>query len=211
MIRHVAFDFDGTLVRSNHVKRQAFYDAAVGLDGAAEILDALFAEGFDGDRYAVMEALARRLGARGVEAEPEALAADYTRRCRQAIAAAAEVPGARTALERLAAEDIRLYLVSATPQQALEELAADRRLDRLFARILGAPPAKPAHLRALVGAGVPVTALAHVGDGRDDQAAAAEIGCRFVAVADQPKDRLDTERVVADLRDLPAALGLAPA
>lgn len=209
MIGHVVFDFDGTLVRSNAIKRQGFYEAAAGLEGAGAILDALFAEGFDGDRYAVVEALARRLGERGVTAEPEALAADYTRRCRRAIAAAAEVPGARAALERLAAADVRLYLVSATPQQALEELVADRRLDRLFARILGAPPSKTAHVRALVEAGVPVEELALVGDGRDDQAAARAIGCRFVAVDDEPKDALDAERTVGDLRDLPAALGLA--
>lgn len=209
MIRHVVFDFDGTLVRSNHIKRQAFYDAAAELDGAAEILDALFTEGFDGDRYAVVEALARRLAERGITVEPEELAADYTRRCRQGIAAAPEVPGATAALERLAAEDVRLYLVSATPQQALEEVVADRRLDRAFARILGAPPAKPAHLRALVESGVPVDELAIVGDGRDDQQAARAIGCRFVAVDDQPKDRLEAEVTVTDLRDLPAALGLS--
>ncbi|HUF57124.1 MAG TPA: HAD family hydrolase [Thermohalobaculum sp.] len=209
MIRHVVFDFDGTLVRSNRIKRQAFYDAAAGLDGAAEILDALFAGGFDGDRFAVVEALARRLAERGVTVEPEALAADYTRRCRAGVAAAPEVPGAAAALERLAGADVRLYLVSATPQQALEEVVADRRLDRTFARILGAPPTKPVHLRALVEAGVPVGELALVGDGRDDQAAAEQVGCRFVAVDDQPKERLDAEVFVRDLRDLPAALGLA--
>ncbi len=211
MIRHVAFDFDGTLVQSNRIKRKGFYEVTAGLDGAAGVLDDLFASGFRGDRFALMRELARRLEPRGTAADPAALAADYGRLCRTRIAAAPEVPGARLALDCLIAGGASLYLVSATPQTALQEVAADRGLDRYFRCILGAPIGKATHLgRIMADRAIGPDALAMVGDAADDRRAATAVGCRFVAVANgENAGVVMGEASVSDLRDLPPLLGHA--
>ena len=105
----------------------------------------------------------------------------------------------------------RIYLISATPQQALAEVVADRGLARFFDLVLGAPTGKLAHLcRVIETRGIGATDIVMVGDGHDDQAAAAEVGCRFIAVTDQPTVPFgDLETSIPDLRGLPEVLGLA--
>ena len=197
MIGHVAFDFDGTLVRSNQIKRDCFHETLADVPGAAAILDDLFASGYRGDRFALFGEVARRLGPGGMIGvpEPDELAAGYGQLCR----------------ERIAAEGVRLFLISATPQQALNEVIADRGLTRFFDLVLGAPTGKPAHLRRVIEAcGIDAADIVMVGDGRDDQAAALDIGCRFVAVTDQPNAPLgNVGTSIPDLRDLPRILGLS--
>ncbi|MFQ5566455.1 MAG: HAD family hydrolase [Paracoccaceae bacterium] len=213
MIGHVVFDFDGTLVRSNQLKRDCFFEVVADVPGAAAVVGELFASNFCGDRFALFREVARRLGPERMTgvAEPDELAAEYGRLCRARIAEAPEVPGAEAALTMLADGGARLFLISATPQQALEDVVADRGLTRYFDRVLGAPTAKPAHLRRVIEAcGVGAADVVLVGDGRDDQAAALEVGCRFVAVTDQPNAPLENVATsIPDLRGLPRVLGFS--
>lgn len=212
-IGHVAFDFDGTLVRSNRIKRNCFYETLAGVPGAAAILDHLFAGGYGGDRFALFREVARRLGPAGMTGvpDPDELAAGYGRLCRERIAAAPEVPGAGAALTMLAAAGARMFLISATPQQALEEVVADRGLTRFFDLILGGPTGKAVHLgRVIEAGGIGAGDIVMVGDGRDDQAAALETGCRFIAVTDQPNAPLEHAGTsIPDLQCLPGLLGLS--
>jgi phosphoglycolate phosphatase-like HAD superfamily hydrolase len=215
VVGHVAFDFDGTLVRSNRIKRDCFYQTLADVPGGAAILDGLFADRYRGDRFALFGEVARRLG-RGRAAaipDPGALASHYGKLCRERVAGAPEVPGAEAALTRLSLAGARMYLISATPQQPLEQLVSDRGLTRFFDLVLGAPTAKPAHLRrVIVEHGIEAADIVLVGDGHDDQAAAAEIGCRFIAVTDQPTVPFgDVETSIPDLRGLSEVLGLANA
>ena len=209
MIGHVAFDFDGTLVRSNRIKRDCFDETLADVPGGAAILDDLFASHYRGDRFALFREVVRRLGPDCV-LEPDELAAGYGRLCRIRIGAAPEVPGAGTALSRLAQAGVRMFLISATPQQALDEVVADRDLARFFDLVLGAPTGKSAHLdRIIETCGITAADIVMVGDGHDDQAAAAQLGCRFIAVTDQPTAPFGAvETSIPDLRTLPEVLGL---
>lgn len=212
MIGHVAFDFDGTLVRSNQIKRDCFHETLADVPGAAAILDGLFTGRYRGDRFALFREVARRLGPGPAAAipDPDALASRYGKLCRERVACAPEVPGAEAALTRLAAAGAKLFLISATPQQPLEQLVSDRGLTRFFDLVLGAPTGKPAHLRRVIAEHrIEVADIVMVGDGHDDQAAAAEIGCRFIAVTDRPTVPFgDVETSIPDLRGLPDVLGL---
>ena len=215
MTGHVAFDFDGTLVRSNKLKKACFYEVAARLPGAAATLDDLFARHPELDRHGMFRALLAALPARVVATvSADKLVAEYGRLCRARIASADEVPGAGDALARLKASGVRLYLISATPQGPLEDSVADRGLTGTFDRVLGGPTDKATHLRRILSDhAIGPADIVMVGDGRDDQAAARSIGCPFIAVTDQPKEVLrDAGQSVADLWDLPGVLGLgAPA
>jgi phosphoglycolate phosphatase len=205
---HIAFDFDGTLVRSNGIKRDCFYEAVADVLGATVILDDLFANRYRGDRYTLFGEVVGRLGS---DLDPDALADRYGKLCRERIADAPEVPCAEAALVRLSQAGTRVYLISATPQRPLEQLVSDRALARFFDLVLGAPIGKPAHLRRIIGeCAITSDDIAMVGDGHDDQAAAEEIGCRFIAVTDQPTVPFgDVETSIPDLRNLMEVLGFA--
>ena len=210
VVGHVVFDFDGTLVRSNQLKRDCFYETLAEVPGGAAILDDLFASHYRGDRFALFREVVRRLGPDCV-LEPDELATGYGRLCRQRIGSAPEVPGAGTALSRLAEAGVRMFLISATPQQALDEVVSDRDLAGFFDLVLGAPTGKSAHLgRVIETCGIAAADIVMVGDGHDDQAAAADVGCRFVAVTDQPNAPLENVGTsIPDLRELPRILGLS--
>jgi phosphoglycolate phosphatase-like HAD superfamily hydrolase len=186
MIRAVAFDFDGTLVRSNAIKRQSFYDVTAEIAGAGAALDEIFADGFDGDRHQLFDLLSGRLAPASKSAareEGRRLVSAYSERCHQQILVCEEVPGAREALTALSESGIAAFIVSATPERDLQAIVVARGLGDLVKGILGRPVEKPQHLsHILESEDLDPSELAMVGDGDDDLAAARSVGCHFIAI-----------------------------
>ena len=211
MTRCVAFDFDGTLVQSNAIKRQTFFDAAAHVPGAHDVLRDLFASGFDGDRYQVfMELSGRLVPERGVGQRLDAgeLADAYSRICHEKIRRCDEVPGASQALASLKAQGVECFVVSATPERDLKPILADRKLSGYFKAVYGRPGDKPHYLRHILAQeGIAPAELTMVGDGSDDKAAAASVGCTFIAIANSGNTNPPTaENMIEDLHPLPGLL-----
>lgn len=208
MIRCVVFDFDGTLVRSNAIKRQAYFDAVADFADGGKLIEQVFADGILGNRYAVFAEVARYLHPNDLEkakALGTTLAARYTELCRNRIACCEEVTGASAALGELAKRGKALYLVSATPEVDLHPCVERRRLAALFRQIRGGPVEKTTHLRAIARReNLASSALVVVGDGIDDRDAASDVGCHFLPVADDPEGALvSMHGALRDLSDLP--------
>jgi phosphoglycolate phosphatase-like HAD superfamily hydrolase len=212
MIRAVAFDFDGTLVRSNAIKRQAFYDAVVDIPGAVGSLDALFAANFKGDRYDLLTAMCQRLAPDSTPAAARRqglqLAAVYGVLCRKQISICPEVPGVMTILRTLRERDIGVYIVSATPETDLRPIVSDRGFGQFLKGVFGAPTGKGRHLKNILTAeNISPAELAMVGDGGDDLAAAEAVGCRFVGVGYSGNETLPAAaRMIEDLHPLSGLL-----
>src|ERR1700730_17281820 len=130
MIRLVLFDFDGTLVDSNALKRACMRATVAKLPGGLPALEA--ARRLGGNRYALLAEVARLLDPAGapsaIARRGRALAGAYTRCCARAIAAAPERRGARSALAALKARGIRIWLNSATPHSDLLAIVRGRGL-----------------------------------------------------------------------------------
>lgn len=176
----LVFDFDGTLVQSVPIKRQA--------------LEACFAE-FSDDA----EAITTYCGTHPHTPRSEKFRFVYEQIVRQpytdAVAArlhtrfeaattrqiihAPEVPGA-TALLCRAAERQDVGVLSSTPQAVLEQIISARGWARWCSAIQGAPVNKAAWLAARPRA----AAAVYFGDTVDDAEAAREAGWTFVGVAD---------------------------
>jgi phosphoglycolate phosphatase-like HAD superfamily hydrolase len=184
-VRCVAFDFDGTLVDSNKIKRQAFFAVAGAWPDADRILCELLDGPSVGTRYDVLAALAARLPV--TEDYRAAQAAqwveEYTRLCEEQIAVAPEIEGAQAGVRQLHDRGMRLYINSATPEDALRRLVVRRRLLPLFDGVYGAPSSKIENLRRVcTNADCSPRQLVFVGDSDADRVAAREADCMFVLV-----------------------------
>ena len=121
-VRAFIFDFDGTLVESNHVKRSAFFAVADGIAGAAPILERILAQPDCGDRYDIFKKLVVDLGDNGLDAGR--LVDDYGAFCEREILDLLKTPRIMPLLDGLKAKGYALFIASATPEVDLVPLVA---------------------------------------------------------------------------------------
>jgi len=217
-IRCVAFDFDGTLVDSNAVKRSAYFEVARREDPGGRLVSAVLAERPQADRHEVLRVVAQRaaeaggvLDPRRVEEAAARLIEAYTALVEAGQARRPERPGATPALLALGATH-SLYINSATPGDSLRRALARRGWLGRFKGVLGRPLDKIANLRLVLAREEASPAeVAMVGDQQGDLDAARAVGCAFVAVASDGNDFSEPVALVSDLGALPAMLeGVRP-
>jgi len=100
MIRCIVFDFDGTLVVSNHIKLQTFYHVTQSHDPTGSTVTRILQQYPNKDRHGVFLEIVHELLVNNQIPKypsPEALATQwsetYTFNCEQALATCEEVPG----------------------------------------------------------------------------------------------------------------------
>ncbi|MCZ6800469.1 MAG: HAD family hydrolase [Nitrospirae bacterium] len=213
MIGCIVFDFDGTLVLSNHIKRQAFYDVTHSHDPSGSTVSRILKQHPDKDRHGIFLEIVRELFAKNEIANHhnlEALAAQwteaYTVYCEQAIATCEEVPGASDALEWISQQYIPICINSRTPTTTLVRLVTQRSFNRYTSEIYGAPATKSKNLGDILNRiqALPQDML-FVGDSEDDRQAAHEVGCHFVGIMLGHENRFTQppEHQITDLYQLP--------
>ena len=177
-IRAFIFDFDGTIVASNGVKRSGFFFVSQGIEGAAEKLRRLLAEPDPGDRYDIF----RKLGA-----DHELLVEAYGRYCEREILALLKTTPVAPLLEGLKRRGYALFIASATPQLDLVAMMAKSPLAQVFDEIHGRPRSKTEIIDDICQRrGYSPHEVVMVGDDAPDARAAEEYGCRFIAVGENP-------------------------
>jgi phosphoglycolate phosphatase len=205
MIRCVVFDFDGTLVESNHIKRQTFFELASEFDNGMRLMEDVMSEADGRERHWIFARFAAALPG---QADAKTLADRYTRICQERIASAPEIAGARVSLKHLRTEGKLLFVNSATPVEPLTSLVRLRRLDAMFEGIYGSPAKKHENLEAIRSKhGLTPDEILVVGDGESDRASAKTLGCHFVAVDSAENDfTLEPPCRIPDLTGLPAVV-----
>jgi len=209
VIQGVVFDFDGTLVDSNRLKRDGYAAAVADDPMGAQIMAQALAR-TRGDRYAVFADYVALRGRSDLSAS--VLAQRYTASVDAAVAQAREMQGAMRLLERLRSAGRTSFVSSATPADSLARIVAARGWAHFFAALYGAPARKSDTLRALMAEhGWRAEEVAVVGDGADDRDAADAVGCRFFPVGDYAGGgkihRLDEIAACIGLADTPGTDG----
>jgi phosphoglycolate phosphatase-like HAD superfamily hydrolase len=216
VIKCVVFDFDGTLVHSNDIKREAFFAIARPWDPSGDIVTEVYDRWPAADRYEKTRRIAQALVDRemlpaetSVEDWGERLADDYTSYCENAITVCPEMPGATLALRELTGRGLSLYVNSGTPTDPLQQLIVRRGWAPFFRAVYGAEASKADNLRkASRDSGAARHEIVHVGDQLDDLRGAEQFGCHFVAMF--ARGALSTVKEtplhLEDLRSLPGLL-----
>ena len=179
------FDFDGTLVDTNKLKREAFFSIASETKNGLQTMQRLH-NVIDGDRLVLWQRWAAELGL------PDASALHYNARYSKVVdkkvVAAPEMLGATTLLELLQERKKKIYLNSATPQKNLVQIVKARGWASIFDGVFGAPTTKVENLRSKILTETDASLTVVIGDGKDDQESAILTGCQFFPVGD-PKNR----------------------
>jgi phosphoglycolate phosphatase-like HAD superfamily hydrolase len=214
MVISVVFDFDGVLVDSNRIKRNAYFEMFAGHGDRktciAEIVDR---DRYSG-RYVIIGKILRCLSEEGVLEigdRFEALVQDYATRyndiCENYAATCREIKGASALLSKLSA-GLHLYVNSSTPQEPLRRIIARRGWSNYFHAVLGAPKTKKQNLEWIIGKEqVPASQVVVVSDGKADLEAARDLGSPFIAVVNDFNDfERDGLKLISDLEELEEAM-----
>ncbi len=215
MIKCVVFDFDGTLVDSNEIKRETFFAIAHPWDPSGMVVAEVFERWPAADRYKKTHKIAEGLISRSLLPKDSSvnqwaarLASEYTTQCESAIASCAEIPGASQSLSELADNGYLLFVNSATPGEPLRQLLKLRDWDHFFKAIYGSEASKADNLRTIaLQTGTAPAEIVHIGDQDDDLQGAKQFGCHFVAMAvDNMSSAEKSLFVIQDLSTLPELL-----
>jgi phosphoglycolate phosphatase len=185
----VFFDFDGTLVESNDIKRAAFYSVTKHIPKTREFISALFETNQNLSRYDVFEKVAAEfVPSSERDSECRRFLQTYSLITIARVSKASEIAGASRLLMTLKGKSLLVFVCSATPQQDLCSIIQIRGWSELFTAIRGAPKSKVVNIKDLC--------LEHrlkredccvVGDGLIDFDAAKQCRMQFIKVGRAPK------------------------
>jgi phosphoglycolate phosphatase-like HAD superfamily hydrolase len=184
VIKCVIFDFDGTLVESNDIKRRVFYEVSKNIEGADLILDKLFSANFSGDRYKVFNTIIEDLfKTKKTDISSKYLSDLYTKICEYEVSRAPEIFGASRTLEELKRRNIKIIVSSATPVETLKFIIKMRGWSDLFDGVMGTPESKEDHLKSILSINnYSLSEVVYVGDSEIDRMASLSIGCKFIGI-----------------------------
>jgi HAD superfamily hydrolase (TIGR01549 family) len=215
MCNTIILDFDGVILESVSVKTDAFRDLfSVYPEHIEEIVMFHKKNGgmsrFDKFRYIYKNILKIPLS----EEEIQILSQKFTQLVLTKVLCVSYVPGAEDFLHQCSGR-MRLFIVSATPQEELEYIIEKRGLKQFFNNVFGSPKRKEEHIKNILSEySVSAGSTVFIGDSLNDWKAAKETGIRFIArITPESSDdflgRPCIEHTIMDLHELIEYFGRA--
>ena len=184
-IKVIVFDFDGTLIDSNRLKYDAYFDVFPNDENHTRTIQEVLSESYEQSRFVIIEEIIKRLTTKdGYESALtlDELADRYNDIVLDGAKNCPQMPEAQSVLKSLSRR-FRLYVSSTTPDSALKEIIRYRGWYSFFEDIFGYPHEKTATLRNIIRReNVRSTEVLVVGDGESDRRSSTEASCAFVPV-----------------------------
>ena len=185
-IRIIVFDFDGTLIDSNKLKYNTFFELFPQNEFYKEIIIEVLEKFFEESRYIILKEILKRIEENcvktktgDIEIRIKKLANKYNDIVVAGVRDCKEKSCATKVLESLSVR-YRLYLNSTTPELALRDIIKHRRWKDYFCDIFGYPGEKvPTLLKIIQKEKVNPNEVLVVGDRKVDRISASKVGCRF--------------------------------
>lgn len=200
-IKIIVFDFDGTLVDSNRLKHDAFFEVFPADEHHARTVQRVLSEMNEQSRFVILEVILQRLGLKkgaGLGRKVKELADRYNEIVISGAKNCPEMPAAETVLKSLSRR-YHLYLSSMTPDKELKEIVRFRNWSGYFEDIYGYPHQKSATIQQIMEReNARPGQVVVVGDGNSDRQSADANACCFVQVT--PDFNLkDLDSIIKDL------------
>ena len=186
-IKVIVFDFDGTLVDSNRLKYDAYFELFPQDEWHAQTVRKVLSEMFEESRFVILEEILRRLGDNAgmdLKQRSRELADRYNDIVLAGAKECPEKPGAHKLLQAFV-KTYKLYVSSTTPESALTEIIHFRKWGHYFQGILGYPREKSKTLQNIIEQEkVESSEVLVVGDGESDRKSAVDNGCPFIHISE---------------------------
>lgn len=207
-LRLLIFDFDGVIAESIAMKAEAFRETFSFIPKHQDEIVQYHLDNGGMSRYVKFQNIYRDILHENLTKEQESkLARCYEGLVRERMFEIALVPGAEAILKQYAGR-LPLYVVSATPQEEMEEIVCRRGLSKYFVRVYGSPRSKADCIREILeDTGVMPGETLFIGDAPQDWQAAVETGVRFIGrVAPWDENRFAGRHgvfaIISDLHEL---------
>ena len=182
MIKGLIFDFDGTLIESNDVKRSVFLSLAKEEESGLAVMQSIL-ELPDLDRYEIWKKFATELNKNN---EFASIKADlFNKKLRSAMRGTPEVPGATNLLKFAQKRELLVFISSMTPTKELMLEIKRRNWNDYVCQAFGSPNEKVRTLRSVIrDYALTESELLVIGDGADDKESASANGVKFFNVGE---------------------------
>ena len=182
----IVFDFDGTLVDSNRLKYDAYFELFPKDTLHSQVIEQVLAVKHEDSRFSILAEILHRLGDKESLVSRDQRLNELAERYNDIVVYGAktcpEMPGAKKSIEQLSSR-YRLYLSSTTPDTPLKEIIDHRGWTHYFSGIFGYPHQKARTLQWIRNQeGIDCSEMVVVGDGESDRKSAEENNCRFIQV-----------------------------
>jgi len=210
MIKCAIFDFDGTLVDSNNIKFNAFFQVTKNIPNSKKSLKQILQEP-PGDRHAIFKSLSDLLYSEyQISVNDKKLSDAYTSICEEKVSSAQSIKGSEDSLEKLKLMGVKLFVSSATPEETLVNIINNRGISHFFDGIFGAPNTKEVHIQHVMKLfNLSSSEVVYIGDSEADRLAARMLNCHFVGIGDDySRFLIKPSILLKSLHNLPKSLSL---
>jgi phosphoglycolate phosphatase len=182
------FDFDGTLVESNKIKRDAFYSLSEKIKRNPEAVDHALSSIPESSRFEIIAKIHQLINEPSAldlnrEEEIKQAVETYSQIVRDGVLACPEISGATSLLSSLKARDRLIFISSNTPEEFLGELIASRKWSNLINGYYGYPKKKVETIFSILqGNQLKASETVVIGDGDSDEISARKAGCTFYKI-----------------------------
>ena len=182
----IVFDFDGTLIDSNRLKYDAYFELFPKDKLHSQVIERVLATKYEESRFSILAEILHGLETKASPVSQDPLLNELANRYNDLVVSGAktcpEMPGAEKSIKYLSTR-YRLSVSSTTPDTPLREIIEHRGWAGYFVDSFGYPHKKARTLQLIKKQeGIDSSELLVVGDGESDRTSARENRCRFIHV-----------------------------